>query len=165
MGKADCDDECDPARAGCMSRAIRRAVLAIVVVTTPASTQIAVVQSVQTIGAEPSLQSRLGATASELKDLRLARPLSRNEEIALRPLDQFKESELCPEMIVAAAGQFLMGAKDGEVGSTPSERPQHWVRFAQPFAAGRFPVTISEWDACVAARGCSYRPVDHRGWG
>ena len=50
--------------------------------------------------------------------MRLARPLSRNEEIALRPLDQIKW-ELCPEMFVGPAGQFLMGAKDGEAGSTP----------------------------------------------
>ena len=147
-----------------MSRAISRAVLAIVAITTPASTQLALAQSVQTIGAKPPLQSPLGATVGELKNLRLARPLSRNEEIALRPLDQFKECELCPEMIVAPAGQFLMGAKDGEAGSTPSERPPHRVSFAQPFAVGRFPVTISEWDACVAARGCSYRPAD-QGWG
>jgi hypothetical protein len=98
-----------------VSRASSRAVFAIVTVTTPASTQLAV----ETIGAEPPLQSPLGATVGGLKNLRLVRPLSRNEEIALRPLDQFNECELCPEMLVGPAGQFLMGAKDGEAGSTP----------------------------------------------
>src|ERR1700724_2655118 len=102
----------------------------------------------------------LAATVGELKNLRLARPLSRDEEAALRSLDHFKECELCPEMIVVPAGYFLMGAKDGEPGSTPDERPQHEVYFAQPFSVGRFPVTFSEWDACVAARGCSYQPTD-----
>jgi formylglycine-generating enzyme required for sulfatase activity len=57
-----------------------------------------------------------------------------------------------------------MGAKDGEGGSTPDERPQHEVVFAEPFAIGRFTVTMNEWDTCVAAGGCSYRP-DDQGWG
>lgn len=82
-----------------MSRASSRSVFAIVAVTTPASTQLAV----ETIGAEPPLQSPLGATVGGLKNLRLVRPLSRNEEIALRPLDQFNECELCPEMLVGPA--------------------------------------------------------------
>jgi hypothetical protein len=60
----------------------------------------------------------LGPTVGWIYNLRLARPLSRNEEIALRPLDQIKW-ELCPEIFVGPAGQFLMGAKDGEAGSTP----------------------------------------------
>ncbi len=121
-------------------------------------------QSVQAIAAEPSPPTLSATTDGELLNLRLARPLSRNEEIAVRPMDIFKECELCPEMIVIPAGQFLMGASDGEPGSTPDERPQHTVSFANPFSVGRFPVTFSEWDACVAARGCSYRPTD-QGWG
>jgi formylglycine-generating enzyme required for sulfatase activity len=114
--------------------------------------------------AQRAQQSPLAATFDELKNQRLARPLSRNEEAALRPMDEFNECELCPEMVVVPAGQFLMGAKEGEPGSTPDERPQHGVNFAQPFSAGRFPVTFSEWDACVAAKGCNYQPSD-QGWG
>jgi formylglycine-generating enzyme required for sulfatase activity len=126
--------------------------------------QPALAQNAQTIADVPSVQSTLPATAEDLKDLRLARPLSRNEEIAVRPLDQFKECEKCPEMIMVPAGHFLMGAKDGEAASSPDEGPQREVSFARPFAIGRFTVTMSEWDACVAAGGCSYRPVD-QGWG
>ncbi|WP_371741469.1 formylglycine-generating enzyme family protein [Bradyrhizobium sediminis] len=47
---------------------------------------------------------------------------------------------------------------------TPDERPQHKVNFARPFSVDRFPVTFGEWDACVAARGCSFQSSD-RGWG
>ena len=57
-----------------------------------------------------------------------------------------------------------MGARNGEPGSTPDERPQHKVNFAQSFSVGRFPATFTEWDACVAARGCSYHPTD-QSWG
>jgi formylglycine-generating enzyme required for sulfatase activity len=114
--------------------------------------------------AQRAQQSPLAATLDDLKNVRLARPLSRNEETALRPMDEFNECELCPVMVVVPAGEFLMGAKEREPGSTPDERPQHRVNFAQPFSAGRFPVTFSEWDACVAARGCNYQPSD-QGWG
>ena len=44
------------------------------------------------------------------------------------------------------------------------ERPQHHVIIANSFAAGRFAVTFREWDTCVAAGGCRYRPSD-QGWG
>jgi formylglycine-generating enzyme required for sulfatase activity len=148
----------------CTSKAISAAVYAIEAATVPTFTQPALAQSFQAITAELPLQSPLAATAGEPPTERIARPLSRNEEIALRPMDHFKECELCPEMIVVPAGQFLMGARDGEPGSTPDERPQHNVNFAQPFSVGRFPVTFSEWDACVAARGCSYQPFD-ASWG
>jgi formylglycine-generating enzyme required for sulfatase activity len=67
-------------------------------------------------------------------------------------------------MIVVPAGQFSMGANENERGSTPDERPQHQVSFTQSFAVGRFAVTFDEWDACLAARGCSYRPSDQN-WG
>jgi formylglycine-generating enzyme required for sulfatase activity len=147
-----------------MSRAISSTVFAIVAATLPTFTQLARAQSVQTIAAELPLQSPLATTAGEVPELRFALPLSRNEEIALRPMDRFKECEHCPEMVAVPAGQFIMGARDGEPGSTPDERPQHKVDFAQPFSVGRFPVTFNEWDACVAARGCSYRPSDQR-WG
>jgi formylglycine-generating enzyme required for sulfatase activity len=139
-------------------------VFAIAAVAISASAQPALAQNAQTIADVPSVQSTLPATAEDLKDLRLTRPLSRNEEIAVRPLDQFKECEKCPEMIMVPASHFLMGAKDGEAARSPDEGPQHEVSFARPFAIGRFTVTMSEWDACVAAGGCSYRPVD-QGWG
>jgi len=70
----------------------------------------------------------------ELQDLRLARPLSRNEVLALRPFDQFKECERCPEMIVVPAGRFLMGANGAESGKYPDEAPQHEVSFWQTLA-------------------------------
>jgi formylglycine-generating enzyme required for sulfatase activity len=146
-----------------MRRAISSAVFAIVAATILTFPQLALAQDVRIPTAQP-LPSPLATSIGDLPELRFARPLSRNEELAVRPLDRFKECEHCPEMVVVPAGQFIMGAMENETGSTPDERPQHAVNFAQPFGVARFPVTLSEWDACVAARGCSYRPSD-QGWG
>src|SRR5690606_6844384 len=44
------------------------------------------------------------------------------------------------------------------------EGPQRRVTIAHPFAVGKFEVTFSEWDACVADGGCRYSPSD-AGWG
>lgn len=113
---------------------------------------------------EPSLPPAPNMKNGLLLEARLPRPLSPNEDTALRPMDHFKECESCPEMIVVPAGQFLMGASENESGSTPDERPQHLVRFTKSFSVGRFAVTFDEWDACIAATGCSYRPSDQN-WG
>jgi formylglycine-generating enzyme required for sulfatase activity len=112
----------------------------------------------------PSSSSPLSALDGQFPTARDAKPLSRFEVIALRPGDQFKECAQCPEMVVIPAGEFIMGAPVDEQGSTPDERPQHKVTISKPFAVSRFPVTFTEWDACVAARGCQYLPSDH-GWG
>jgi formylglycine-generating enzyme required for sulfatase activity len=114
--------------------------------------------------AQPSLPPAPSMRNGLLLEARLPQPLSRNENTALRPLDHFKECESCPEMIVVPVGQFRMGASENEAGSTPDERPQHLVIFTKTFSVGRFAVTFDEWDACIAAKGCSYRPSDQN-WG
>ena len=109
--------------------------------------------------------SPLYPVAGIFPEVRDARPLSASEERALIAVDHFKECETCPEMVVAPAGDFLMGAAEAEEGSDPDERPQHRVTIARQFAVGRFAVTFDEWDACVAGGGCrNHRPVD-RDWG
>ena len=81
-----------------------------------------------------------------------------------------RDCEACPSVIVIPAGPFLMGSPESETarsgeGGPGSERPQHEVTFAAPFAVGRYEVTFAEWDACVEAGGCGgYRPSDE-GWG
>jgi len=58
----------------------------------------------------------------------------------------------------------MMGSPDGEEWHLSHEGPVHRVLFNRPFAIGKYEVTFAEWDACVAARGCSNKPGD-RGWG
>jgi formylglycine-generating enzyme required for sulfatase activity len=94
-----------------------------------------------------------------------AESLSSKREPAIVPNETFKECDDCPEMVVMAAGKFVMGSPDSEQGHNPDESPRHSVVFAFPFAVGRFAVTFDEWDACVAEDGCNgYRPAD-QGWG
>ena len=88
---------------------------------------------------------------------------------------------VCPQMVVAPAGEFLMGSTPSEIDmltKEPSlaafpraaefskkEEPQHRVTIARPFAVGSFAVTFAEWDACVADGGCSGYLVGDIGWG
>ena len=79
------------------------------------------------------------------------------------PSTSFKDCLQCPEMVVVPAGSFFMGSHESEPGSQPNERPLHKVNL-RSFAIGKYEVTFAEWDACVAAGGCNYKPND-LGWG
>jgi formylglycine-generating enzyme required for sulfatase activity len=86
---------------------------------------------------------------------------------------QFRDCKDCPVMMSLPAGQFVMGASTGEAPAATNpnrpawteqaEKPQVLVHLA-PFAIGKYEVTFAEWDRCVQAGGCSYRP-DDRNWG
>ena len=65
---------------------------------------------------------------------RVALPLSRAEECALRPKDVFKECDKCAEMVVVPAGSFTMGSPASEQDRRDNEGPQHVVTIARPFA-------------------------------
>jgi formylglycine-generating enzyme required for sulfatase activity/class 3 adenylate cyclase len=58
-----------------------------------------------------------------------------------------------PQMVSIPGGAFSMGSDDD-----PSEKPIHRVA-VKPFSIGKFPVTVGEWNACVAAKSCSYEPT------
>jgi formylglycine-generating enzyme required for sulfatase activity len=75
--------------------------------------------------------------------------------------DVFKDCDVCPEMVMVPAGEFMMGTEDGD----PYERPFHRVVIPAAIAAGKYEVTFGEWGACVSSGGCGgYRPSDG-GWG
>ena len=92
-----------------------------------------------------------------------AEPARRGEGLARGTV--FKDCEdVCPEMVVVAAGSFTMGSPSEEAGRSPSEGPRHPVAFAYPFAVSRHEVTFEQYDACVDDGGCMRRPND-QGWG
>jgi formylglycine-generating enzyme required for sulfatase activity/class 3 adenylate cyclase len=62
-------------------------------------------------------------------------------------------AQAIPEMISLPGGSFAMGSNDD-----PSERPIHRVTI-KPFAISKFPITVREWNACVAAAACGYSPT------
>ena len=55
-----------------------------------------------------------------------------------------------PETIALRGGSFAMGSNDDM-----SERPIHQVTI-KPFAIGKYPVTVREWNDCAAAKACGF---------
>jgi formylglycine-generating enzyme required for sulfatase activity len=55
-----------------------------------------------------------------------------------------------PEMVSLPGGSFAMGSNDDI-----TERPIHQVAI-KPFAIGKFPVTVREWNECAAAKACGF---------
>jgi formylglycine-generating enzyme required for sulfatase activity len=81
--------------------------------------------------------------------------LTAARERALRPGGPpFKECTDCPEMIVVAAGQFMMGSPERQGDKTGREYLQHLVTIPSRFAVGKSEVTFAEFEACVAHGSC-----------
>ena len=59
-----------------------------------------------------------------------------------------------PEMVSLPGGRFAMGSNDDL-----TERPIHQVAI-KPFAIGKFPVTVREWNECAAAKACAIHGDD-----
>ena len=78
--------------------------------------------------------------------------------------ESFRDCQDCPEMVVLAPGEFLLGSPKDEVGRNSDEGPQQKIAMGRAFAVGKYEVTFDEWDACVAAGGCKHNPPDE-GWG
>lgn len=88
-------------------------------------------------------------------------PFFNSERASLKPGETFQNCKDCPEMVVLPTGKFNMGSETGE----EREGPAHLVSIESQLAVGRYPVTFSEWDACVDDGGCdNYKPSD-LGWG
>ncbi|HEX3379251.1 MAG TPA: SUMF1/EgtB/PvdO family nonheme iron enzyme [Paraburkholderia sp.] len=63
---------------------------------------------------------------------------------------EIRDCAACPIMVPVPAGTFAMGSNTDD----PSEKPVHHVSIGAPFAIGKFPVTVEQWNACVAANAC-----------
>jgi formylglycine-generating enzyme required for sulfatase activity len=99
----------------------------------------------------------VGVEMGSLTDAHVA--FSANAEQLLKPGDKFTDCLGCPQMMVVPAGPFMMGSPTDEPSYNYTESPQHLVTFAQPFAVGRFSVTVDQWYLCVDAGACSdWRP-------
>lgn len=68
-------------------------------------------------------------------------------------------------MVTIPAGTFAMGSNDD-----PTEKPIHQVKI-KSFAIGKYPITVREWNQCVAAKACTYKatgnddtPVTNISW-
>lgn len=65
----------------------------------------------------------------------------------------FQDCPTCPQMVRVPAGSFVMGQGSRE----PESQPAHRVEI-KAFALGQYPVTVGEWKACMAAKGCNFLP-------
>ena len=75
---------------------------------------------------------------------------------------QKKFDALNLKMVKIKKGSFLMGCAGGKI-CNPRDKPTRRVS-VKPFSISTTEVTFAQWDACVAAGGCSYKPKD-AGWG
>jgi formylglycine-generating enzyme required for sulfatase activity/class 3 adenylate cyclase len=80
-----------------------------------------------------------------------ASPTSTSPAPAIAPAEPARSAAIVePEMVLLPAGTMIMGGNDDF-----AERPPHHVAI-KPFAIGKYPVTVREWKACVAAGACKY---------
>jgi formylglycine-generating enzyme required for sulfatase activity len=76
-----------------------------------------------------------------------------------RPGDRIKECHNCPELVVLAAGSFMMGSPTNEP-ERDTDEPQHRVNIARPFAIATTAVTWNQWEACVRDNWCEGPAID-----
>ena len=83
----------------------------------------------------------------------------------LKPRDHGRPSPARMNMMTILPGSFMMGSPQHEVRRDANEGPRHEVAINYSFEVGKYEVTFSEWDVCVADGGCrGHRPKDG-GWG
>jgi formylglycine-generating enzyme required for sulfatase activity/class 3 adenylate cyclase len=58
-----------------------------------------------------------------------------------------------PETVTVRGGSFAMGSNEDN-----SEKPIHQVTI-KPFAIGKYPVTVREWNECAAAKACAFTAI------
>lgn len=68
---------------------------------------------------------------------------------------EIRDCPSCPVLVSLPAGSFTMGSS----ASDPAEKPPHHVTIGQPFAIGRYEVTVEQWNACADAGGCQRVPT------
>ena len=79
-----------------------------------------------------------------------APPQSTPSATPTQPPPQLASSVREPETIPLRGGSFAMGSNEDL-----SERPVHQVTI-KPFAIGKFPVSVQEWNACATAKACGF---------
>jgi len=78
------------------------------------------------------------------------------------PGSVFNDCDICPQMVVLPAGEFVQGSDKVESGHL-DEKPQRTVKLSRPFAVAKTETTFAQWDACVADGKCP--KADDAGFG
>jgi formylglycine-generating enzyme required for sulfatase activity len=76
--------------------------------------------------------------------------------------------EIILEMVKIPAGEYMMGAKPDENGSSQDEYPQHRVTIAKPFYIGKYPITQAQYKVIIEKNPSNFkglnRPVERVSW-
>lgn len=79
-----------------------------------------------------------------------------------------KDCDHCPELMVVPAGDFQMGSGTGEPARADDEGPVRSVQIEQPFAVGRFEITLGQFarfvDATNHVAGDSCYTLENGAW-
>ena len=59
--------------------------------------------------------------------------------------ESFRDCATCPEMVVVPAGEFMMGSPEKKRERSSDKEPQHQVTISQPFAVGKYEVTVGQF--------------------
>ncbi len=72
------------------------------------------------------------------------------------------------EMVLIPAGEFMMGSRAADKGTSNGEKPQHRVRITKPFYLGKYPVTQEQWQAVMGDNPSHFKvpknPVEEVSW-
>ncbi len=88
--------------------------------------------------------------------------------------DSFRDCAECPEMVAVPAGSFRMGSPESDPHRTFFEVPPHTVTVGEPFAIGKYEVTVGEFGrfasetgrpgSCRTKEDGQWEERSHRGW-
>ncbi|MGB2820174.1 MAG: formylglycine-generating enzyme family protein, partial [Phycisphaerae bacterium] len=72
------------------------------------------------------------------------------------------------ELVLIAAGKFVMGSPETEAGRGKCEGPQHWVKISKPFYVGVTEVTQAQYEAIMETNPSKFqgaeKPVEQVSW-
>ena len=110
-------------------------------------------------------ESKAKAKNLEINNKSIQQQLSAQSDSGAQPLSVFRdplpEGNYGPDMVVIAAGEFIMG-NDGSDGND-NEQPAHPVTFSHKFALSRYEVTFAQYDFFALQTG--RKLPDDEGWG
>ncbi|WFU42984.1 SUMF1/EgtB/PvdO family nonheme iron enzyme [Bradyrhizobium sp. CB82] len=105
--------------------------------------------SPQSAPSMPSPPAPQAAPAASPSPTAMPSPAASPSPVPLPSMASIQE----PDMVAIRAGSFAMGSNDDA-----TERPIHQV-VIKPFAIGKYPVTVREWNKCAAAKACEFTAI------
>jgi len=115
----------------------------------PARAQSGKVQPAPAAGTSASASAPSSASSASSASIRQREVASGAVTVDVKP-GELKDCPACPVLHSVPAGTFTMGSNGGD----PTEKPPHHVAIGQPFAIGKYEVTVEQWNACADGGGC-----------